>query len=52
MNQVWRVLAEIRCITELDLVIGMGKRTTGKGGKERKERLRDERVEGERGVQR
>lgn len=30
----------------------MGKRTTGKGGKERKEKSRDERVEGKRGFQR
>lgn len=52
MNKVWRAQAGVGCTTELGLVTGMGKRTTGKGGKERKEKSRDERVDGERGFQR
>lgn len=33
MNQAWRVDDGVGCKTEMGLVTGMGKRTTGKGGK-------------------
>lgn len=47
MNQAWRVDDGVGCKTEMGLVTGMGKRTTGKGGKKGGQNLeRNERSSG------